>query len=30
LFNCATILDPSQKLTAYKVLLTQLFITAAY
>jgi hypothetical protein len=29
LFNCATILDPTQKLTAYEVLLSQLFITAA-
>jgi hypothetical protein len=28
LFNCATILDPTQKLTAYEVLLSQLFITA--
>ncbi len=28
LFNCATILDPTQKLTAYEVRLSQLFITA--
>lgn len=28
LFNCATILDPTQKLTAYEVGLSQLFITA--
>lgn len=27
LFNCATILDPTQKLTTYEVLLSQLFIT---
>ncbi|KAF2022810.1 hypothetical protein EK21DRAFT_82361, partial [Setomelanomma holmii] len=27
LFNCATILNPTQKLTTYKVLLSQLFIT---
>jgi hypothetical protein len=27
LFNCATILDPRQKLTAYEVLLSQRFIT---
>ena len=30
LFNCATILDPTQKLTAYEVLLSQLFTTAIY
>lgn len=28
LFNCATILDPTQKLTAYEVPLSQPFITA--
>jgi hypothetical protein len=30
LFNCATILDPTQKLTVYEVLLSQTFITAIY
>jgi hypothetical protein len=30
LFNCATILDPIQKLTTYEVFLSQLFITAVY
>jgi hypothetical protein len=30
LFNCATILDPTQKLTAYEVCLSRLFITASY
>jgi hypothetical protein len=29
LFNCTTILDPIQRLTAYNVLLLQLFVTAA-
>ena len=28
LFNCATVLDPTQKLTAYEVTLSQAFITA--
>jgi hypothetical protein len=30
LFNCATILDPTQKLTAYEVQLSQLFITQRF
>jgi hypothetical protein len=30
LFNCATVLDPTQKLTTYEVCLSQLFITVVY